>query len=117
MAIACRSLGVLIDGDDDRMDVQGAVALPRCHAADFGKQLQPGRWIGFIRKILWMPAHEDGPPTRLTMGAPGRSAFSRSRSAQSVSILSSIRCSSASAATVEMPAFLSSNISLRCHPT
>jgi hypothetical protein len=55
MAIACRSFGVLIDGDDDRLDVQETVALPRGHAADFGKHFQPGRWIGFIRKILWGP--------------------------------------------------------------
>jgi hypothetical protein len=34
MAIARCSLSVLIDGDDDRLDVQKAVALPRCHAAD-----------------------------------------------------------------------------------
>jgi hypothetical protein len=37
VAIAGRSLRVLIDGDDDRLDVQKAIALPRCHAADFGK--------------------------------------------------------------------------------
>jgi hypothetical protein len=34
MAIACRSLRILIDGDDDRLDVQKTIALPRCHAAD-----------------------------------------------------------------------------------
>ena len=79
------------------LHVQEAIALPVSKITHLSKRSPPGRRIRVIRKISVKAAHARRPPN-LTREAFGSSAFSRSRSAQSASILSSIRCSKASAA-------------------
>src|ERR1700752_1044486 len=61
--------------------------------------------------------HQLRPPRTLRLAGLGRSPLSLSRSAQSASILSSMRWRSSSADAVEMLARLSCLISLRCRFT
>jgi hypothetical protein len=45
-SIAQRCFGVLVDGNNDRLDVMIAVALKACSVPDFGQRLNPGRIVG-----------------------------------------------------------------------
>ncbi|MGY3611013.1 MULTISPECIES: hypothetical protein [unclassified Bradyrhizobium] len=96
--VAERGFSILVDRKRDGLDVEETPPVPRTSA----NCLDEGQRIFAVIEPFPTRYH-DLPPSSLSLGF-GAVAFSLSRSAQRLSILSRILCSNASAEAVDIPA-------------
>ena len=106
LTIACCRFRILVNRNHDCFDMPDAPPLLSTSLPDVMKRGQKGQEVLFVAVKSCRATYQLRPPSTLFFGR-GSSAFMRSRSAQRVSILSSILRSNASADAVGMPALSS----------